>query len=126
MKKLVLLVRRKDGMNRDEFRRYYESTHAPLAAGLMAKCTHYVRNFVDEEVSGPLDFDVVTEFWFDAEGSFQDAMAPLASAATMQTLEEDEARFMDRASMRFFTVDECPTDPAILQGNSSNAPRSGA
>lgn len=117
MKKVVLLVRRKAGTSRDEFRRHYESTHAPLAAGLMAKCTRYVRNFIDEEMSGPLDFDVMTEFWFDTVGSYEEALAPLNAAATMRTLEEDEARFMDRASMRVFTVEECETDPAILRGN---------
>jgi uncharacterized protein (TIGR02118 family) len=67
MLKLMLLVRRKAGMSRAEFRDYYESTHAPLAAGVMGRCKRYVRNFVTEEPSGPQDFDVITEFWFDVE-----------------------------------------------------------
>jgi uncharacterized protein Smg (DUF494 family) len=37
----------------------------------------------------------------------------------MRTLVEDEARFMDRASMRIFTVEECETPPERLQGNRS-------
>jgi uncharacterized protein (TIGR02118 family) len=51
MIKLMLLVARKEGTSREEFRAYYESTHAPLASGLMAHCKRYVRNFVNEEIS---------------------------------------------------------------------------
>jgi uncharacterized protein (TIGR02118 family) len=106
MFKLMLLVRRKAGMSRAEFRDYYESTHAPLAAGVMRRCTRYVRNFVTEEPSGPQDFDVITEFWFDVEGSYAEASQQLSDAATRELLEADEARFMDRASMRVVVVDE--------------------
>jgi len=113
----MLLVRRKEGTDREEFRRYYESNHAPLAAGLMVRCKRYIRNFVKEELSGPLDFDVITEFGFDVDGPWAEAQKMLADAVTQSTLEEDEARFMDRASMRVLLVDERESDPAQLLGN---------
>jgi uncharacterized protein (TIGR02118 family) len=119
MIKLMLLVARKEGTSREEFRAYYESTHAPLASGLMAHCKRYVRNFVNEEISCQQTFDVITEFWFDVDGPWQAAQAQLFDAAVMRTLVEDEARFMDRASMRIFTVEECETPPERLQGNRS-------
>jgi uncharacterized protein (TIGR02118 family) len=119
MIKLMLVASRRDGMSREDFRAYYEDVHAPLVARLMKHCTRYVRNFVDEEVSGPQAFDVVTEFWFDLDGPWQDAQAQLTNAAGIGALEEDEARFMDRASVRLFTVRECETPPEQLLGNRS-------
>jgi uncharacterized protein (TIGR02118 family) len=111
-------------MTRDAFKTYYESTHAPLAAGVMARCMKYVRNFVTDELTGPLGFDVVTEFWFDVEGPWQEAMSSLTDAAKRRLLEEDEARFMDRSSMQIFLVDEREMDPArLLGGTGGSDPR---
>jgi uncharacterized protein (TIGR02118 family) len=116
MIKLILLVCRKPGMNREAFKTYYESTHAPLAASLMHKCTKYVRNFVSEELTGPLDFDVITEFWFDVDGPWEEAHKSLTDAAARQSLEHDEERFMDRSSMRVFVSDERVMEPKRLLG----------
>jgi uncharacterized protein (TIGR02118 family) len=118
MVEVMLLVRRKEGMSRDAFREYYENKHAVLAARTMASCTRYVRNFVHEEPSGPQDFDVITEFWFDVDGGFE-AVTGLADAATQRVLAEDEAQFMDRGSMRVITVVEHETASAQLSGNSA-------
>lgn len=119
MIKLILLVRRKEGTTRQDFRHYYESTHAPLASRLMRHCKRYVRNFIDEEATGPVDFDVITEFWFDVQGPWKEASKHLSDSAAQQALAQDEARFMDRASMRVLIVDEHETNPAQLSGNRS-------
>jgi len=113
----MLLVRRRDGLSREQFREYYETKHAVLAASSMPKCVRYVRNFVQDEPSGPQDFDVITEFWFDVEGSWDEAIPAMTDHATRQMLAVDEANFMDRASMRVVTVAECETDPATLSAN---------
>jgi len=117
MLKLMLLVRRKPGTTREAFRDYYESIHAPLASGVMAGCKRYLRNFVIEEPGGSQDFDVITEFWFDLEGPFAKAAKRISTEATRAVLEADEARFMDRGSMRVVVVDERESDPAGLLGN---------
>jgi uncharacterized protein (TIGR02118 family) len=117
MVKLVLLVRRKIGTDRAAFQRYYEATHAPLAGSVMQRCTRYVRNFVAEELTGPMNFDVITEFCFEVDGPWAEAHQGLVDLATRQVLEQDEARFMDRDSMQVFTVTECVSDITTLQGN---------
>ena len=117
MIKLMLLVRRKAGMSRADFRAYYEATHAPLAAGVMAKCVKYVRNFVAEEPTGPADFDVITEFWFDVAGPYAVSRGELADTSTHALLAQDEERFMDRDSMRVIIVEERETEPMNLLGN---------
>jgi len=115
--KLVLLVRRKPGMDRAAFREYYEGTHAPLAASLMKRCKRYKRNFIEQEPAGALDFDVITEFWFDGDGQWADIRGNFADTEITAVLTEDEARFMDRPSMRIAVVHEAETDPALLLGN---------
>jgi uncharacterized protein (TIGR02118 family) len=117
MIKLILQVRRKPGMDRGEFRRYYEGVHAPLAASLMEGCKRYVRNFVEEEPDGELGFDAITEFWFDGEGRWADVRSHFAKSDSALILAEDEARFMDRSSMRIVIVSEAETAPARLLGN---------
>lgn len=119
MVKLVLLVRRKPDMNRRAFREYYEGVHAPLAASLMNRCVRYKRNFVEQEPGGALDFDVITEFWFDGEGLWADIRANFADAEISAALTEDETRFMDRPSMRIAVVEEAETEPSLLLGNRS-------
>jgi uncharacterized protein (TIGR02118 family) len=114
MIKVVLLVRRKPGITREEFRRYYESRHAPLAASQLRSCLRYVRNFVIEDVAGEPDFDCVTEFWYELDGPWREARDYIASEASRQVLAEDEAKFMDRGSMRVVVVAECETAPASL------------
>jgi len=117
MIKLILMVRRKPGMDREEFRKHYEGVHAPLAASLMKRCKRYVRNFVRDEPSGDLGFDVITEFWFDGDGRWADVRGEFANAETAAILADDEARFMDRDTMRIVVVDEAETPPTLLLGN---------
>jgi uncharacterized protein (TIGR02118 family) len=114
MIKVVLLVRRKPGISRAEFRRYYEDRHAPLAASQLRSCVRYVRNFVIEDVVGEPDFDCVTEFWYNLDGPWREARDHIASEVGRQLLAQDEAQFMDRGSMRVVVVAECETAPADL------------
>lgn len=114
MIKVVLLVRRKPGVSRQEFRRYYESRHAPLAASYLRACVRYVRNFVVEDVAGEPDFDCMTEFWYDLDGPWREARLQIASEASRQALAVDEARFMDRDSFRVVIVSEHETGSASL------------
>ena len=124
MIKVVLLVRRKPGLSREEFRGYYESRHAPLAASQLRCCVRYVRNFVVEDVAGQPDFDCVTEFWYELDGPWREARDHIASEASRQTLAADEAKFMDRGSMRVVVVSECETPAASLAPASLAPPRS--
>ena len=44
MIKIMLLVNRKSGISREEFRRHYEEVHAPLASSHLRHLVRYVRN----------------------------------------------------------------------------------
>jgi uncharacterized protein (TIGR02118 family) len=103
--KVMLSVRRKDGLTREQFRRRYEEGHAPLARKVLPQLRRYVRNYVTDSPGWEADFDVITEFWFDSERDHQAVRAFYASADG-QVLVRDEAEFMDRSSMRSVAVNE--------------------
>ncbi len=117
MPKLVLLANKKPELSQEEFRRHYRTAHAPLAASLLRGLQRYVRNFVVEELSGPIGFDVMTEFWFEGSGSWNELRSNFLDDDIIAKLTEDELRFFDRDSMRLFIVEEEETPPGELLGN---------
>jgi EthD domain len=111
MIKVVLLVRRRPGLSREEFRAHYEGTHAPLAARSLAHLSGYTRNFVTGPDNGA-DPDCITEFWYELEPPWSRARELVADDAIRAMLAVDEARFMDRGSMRTLIVEECASAPS--------------
>ncbi|SHN39784.1 EthD domain-containing protein [Cryptosporangium aurantiacum] len=119
MIKVLLFVKRKDGLSREEFRARYESGHVPLAIAELEHLRRYARNFVRPVKGLPEPgFDVVTEFWFEDWEAWK-ATSAYALGETGRTLAEDEAVFMDRASMRFVVVDEHVSDVDAVRASAS-------
>jgi uncharacterized protein (TIGR02118 family) len=109
--KVLLFIRRKDGLSREAFRERYESGHAPLARRTLPLLRRYARNYVTAESPGwEPDFDVVTEFWFDSWEDWETTKA-FAASEPGQVLANDEEVFMDRQSMRVVVVDLLESDP---------------
>ena len=106
MVKTVALIKRKPGLTHEEFVKHYEEVHAPLALEFFGALKKYVRNYLvglPGEEEPP--FDCITEFWFEdlAAGL---ATQELSQSEAAQALHEDEDRFMDRASVVSFLVEE--------------------
>jgi len=93
MIKSVSLIKRKAGMPREAFRKYYEEVHATLARQRF-HTTKYARNYavVPPSALEP-DFDCTTEFWYE---SIEDAKSA-AKVWKHQGRSGDEATFMDIA-----------------------------
>ncbi|MDH4565174.1 EthD family reductase [Pseudomonas sp. BN414] len=110
MVKLILLVKRKQSLSFEEFRSYYESNHAPLAASTLPYLRNYCRNYLqafpgqDEPV-----YDCVTEFWFDDAEGLSETLK-FAHSSEGQFLAVDEDKFMDRSSMKTYIIDESKTN----------------
>ena len=109
MIKSMALIKRKPGLSREEFIQHYEEVHAPLALKHFPIFKRYVRNYViplpDAE---ELDFDCITEIWFD---EIEGAMAVTEALGGYKTeigrvFLDDEEKFMDRGSRVSFLVDE--------------------
>jgi hypothetical protein len=121
MKKIVLLVKRKAGLTPAQFRDEYERCHVPLALRLLPGIKHYRRNYVRHDLayrppkfeSAPLEpsFDVITEMTFDTDVDYQRMISALEDPAIQAQIAEDGKRFMNRASMQMFFVDEEVTAP---------------
>ena len=94
--KSIILVNRRDGLTREQFRGHYEQIHVPLALEWFG-FAKYVRNHV---VSEGASFDCLAEFW-----PHDPAQVGRAAQAAVDIFAEDDALFM-RPERRAGLVDE--------------------
>ncbi len=107
MLKVLALIRRLPQLERRAFREHYEERHVVVASPLLPQLVRYARHHIEEELFGEVDFDVVTAFGYRDQRAVEDMFATLAGPAADAIL-EDEKRFMDKPSNRFFEVSERP------------------
>lgn len=110
MPKVLALIRRLPTIDRKAFRDHYEQCHVVVAKPLLVHLVRYARHHVEEEVVGPVDFDVVTAFQYPDREAIAGMFATLSGPAAEPIL-ADERRFMDKPSNRFFEVSERPWKP---------------
>ena len=70
MVKEIALIKRKAGLSREQFVERYEGIFAPLLVERCPSIKRYVRNHIAKTVIVPpgareLEFDCVTEIWYD-------------------------------------------------------------
>jgi len=118
MIKLTMLIRRKQGMTREQFREYYETRHIPLAEAHTPHLVGYKRNFIVNQFAGEDQFDCITEFWFDVKGNYADLRGTLFPPQVTAMMAEDEANFIDRSKSQLFLIEEHASLPENLLGNS--------
>jgi uncharacterized protein (TIGR02118 family) len=105
--KLVFTIRRREGMTRDEFQRYWRDEHARLVErhAEVLRIRRYVQTHAretdaDAPLSGsrgsePGEYDGVAELWWE---SIEDLLAASSSEegqVAANALLEDERRFID-------------------------------
>jgi uncharacterized protein (TIGR02118 family) len=107
MIKLVFTLRRRDGMSREEFQRYWREEHAPLVQRHAE--TLHLRRYVqvhlretdlNDALAGlrggqPSFYDGVAELWWDSLEDLVAASSTEAGQAAAQELLQDEQRFID-------------------------------
>lgn len=112
--KLVIFMKRRPGLTIEAFRDYYENRHVPLCSRYMMGVTHYVRRYIQPlpDPSGvpiEMDYDVITEVWFEDRAIFDAVLAAAAADAMPEDVKRDEEQLFDRAKARFTTVIEIET-----------------
>jgi uncharacterized protein (TIGR02118 family) len=110
MVKAVALIKRKPGTSQEEFTQHYEQAHAPLALKHLPTIKRYVRNHVIHMPGTEgLEFDCITELWFD---SMEDAvkLMEFVQSDAGQVIRDDEEKFLDQDKTVFFLVDEKVSD----------------
>ncbi|MGH6747341.1 EthD domain-containing protein [Novosphingobium sp.] len=106
---VITLLKRREGMSREQFRAYYESHHRRIGERVLAgHATRYVRRYLAplDGVDQPCDADVVMEIDFSDEAARDACFAALAESETQAMIAEDEARLFDRERIRAFSVSE--------------------
>ena len=114
---MMILMKKKSSITREEFIDYYESRHVPLMRSLVSGRELYRRNYiaVDDPMfavdgrlgdANELGFDVITECAFatrdEAEAAKQTA---LASPENLARVKADEGHFIEPGSVRMFVVE---------------------
>ncbi len=110
MVKLVFMLKRRQGMSREDFLRYYEQNHARLGEKYVPNAVRYVRRFIDPMAGpsggGDAEYDVLTELWFANQGEMDKAMTLLSDPKVHAEIEADEKVLFDRAATRMYTITE--------------------
>jgi len=116
--KAIFLLKRKFGLTHAEFREHYEEVHAPLEIGLLPNIRKSVRNYVTTNVMPDsveeLDFDCITEIWFDDN---LDGVQAVIDAATggggsNQALRHSGKVFLDTPKTVYLIVEEVESEIA--------------
>ncbi len=75
MTKIVVVLYRKEGMSRQEFRTYWRDVHGAIGAR-MPGVRHYVQNHA---LADGAPFDGIAEMWFDSPADMQTAFTSEAA-----------------------------------------------
>ena len=112
MIKAIALLKKRPSLTQEDFIAYYETRHSALILRLLPGIVDYRRNFVQREAAyvfaeaGPIDFDVVTELWFENRAAYDAAMAKAAEPEIARLIAEDEEQIFERGATRMFLVEE--------------------
>ena len=118
MIKLVVFLKRKDGMSREEFYDHWENHHAPLIANTPELARHIIRyeqlrRTTDAPWMGTEDYDGITMQWMESSASFE---AFIAEPTYAELIAPDEQRFLDTSALVWMITEEpkLPIDgPAV-------------
>ncbi|MFB9051329.1 EthD domain-containing protein [Sphingobium indicum] len=117
MFKLLVSMRRKPGMSLDEFIRYYEEKHAPLARRILPPIGVYRRNYIraDDPLlasvgdgrasAASADFDVITEAIYPTRAHAEAGIQAFFDADIMQVIRADEDEFVEAGSVKMYVVE---------------------
>ena len=98
MVKEMVMLKKKEGISREDFVRKYEEELVPLILKLCPSIRKYARNYVRIFLTAPdpnaLPFDCITEVWYENMEAFK-AFAQLAMSEKGKVIFDLEGTFMD-------------------------------
>jgi uncharacterized protein (TIGR02118 family) len=122
--KVLIFLKRREGLSREDFIDHYENVHRPLAEKHLTHLVRYTRRYVEwlaePRLGGEqgLDFDVVTELWFESREHFDEAMARLGTPPASDEIAADEEQLFDRSRLIWASVTEYDSDLRSTQAAS--------
>jgi uncharacterized protein (TIGR02118 family) len=118
MIKVVFMIRRREGMTREEFQRHWRGEHAELVKrhAALLRVRRYVQTHardtdLDDVLarsrgSEPHQYDGLAELWWDSIDDLVRAATSEEGQAAQQALLEDERRFIDLANSPIWLGEE--------------------
>jgi uncharacterized protein (TIGR02118 family) len=104
--KEILLIKRREGLSREEFSQQYEEVHAPLILKHCPTIKRYVRNYVASTLGAEEpDFDCITEVWYEDMEGFR-ALGKFYNSESGKVIRDSEESFMNRSKLVVLLVDE--------------------
>jgi len=112
--KMIILIKKKPGMSREDFIYHYEASHAVIGKRLLGHLwTKYVRNYPlslmqyqPEDNSIDDSYDAVTEIWFKDQAAVDEMAQIINDPDNNRLILEDEEKFQDRLKTRLLMVEE--------------------
>ena len=103
MKRVFVLLKRKQGMSFEDFRTHYEGSHAKLGEKYFGHLfASYRRNYIpqgvrlSDQVAVENAYDCLTELVFRDENGYDELKRIVSDPEVRRSLIEDEQRFLDR------------------------------
>lgn len=122
MHKLMMFMKRKEGISFEEFRAHYENVHIPLVAKWVSPYMvdfkrYYPQNAVNlyagrpdadqaPQNDGGVDYDAVSIYTIRDEAALQEILRIAADPEFTRLVTDDEANFADRARSRQALTEE--------------------
>lgn len=113
-RQMIIMLKRKIGMSKEEFREYYEKEHIVLADQHLGDLIgSHKRIYLDDLTAFPEDwngmvagatlagFDAVSFYSYKDDRSAEEYRRRMADETLSRLLIEDEEKFLDRASCRY-------------------------
>lgn len=124
MVKLFAFIRRRDGLDVEEFRRHWREVHGPLIRDTPELARHIMRyeqhpRHREDALSGTDGIDGVAVQWFREVDDF---VAFVSEPSYGELVAPDERRFIDTDSIQFVITDE----PTVLIDDGAGGDGAGA
>jgi uncharacterized protein (TIGR02118 family) len=71
MVKLIVLVKKREGMSREDFRRYWLEVHTKLSTRIPGMRGYRINVALDEQDPGAAPYDGSAEIWWDSVEAFR-------------------------------------------------------
>ena len=108
MIKVIMVVKKKQGISREEFYKYWKNEHGPLVAKHIPHMKKYIQNHFIEIPGNEYEGDGIIETWYDDIESFQKSMQFNQTARARDLdLGEDWAKIADMSEApKMWVVEE--------------------
>ena len=105
MIKVITVVKRKRGIDRPEFYKYWKETHGPLIARNIPNMRRYVQNHFVDVPGMEYEGDGIIEVWYDDVKAMQESLA-FNTKPEAKLLGEDWAKIADMGRPRMWVAEE--------------------